>query len=178
MPGSLPQFERIEIPVRIGLVADTHRHSGSPIGLPLPLIRGLDGCELIMHAGDFNSSAVFDELRQIAPVVGVHGNNDELDIVRALPDRRYLLAGEKRIGLIHAHQRGRNAREAAMTAMDVDLDCVVYGHSHMPDFSCENGLLLVNPGSPTQRRRAPSRSFAIMAIDEASEIKVEFFSLD
>ena len=148
------------------------------MSLPLPLMRGFEGCDLILHAGDFNSSSVIRELRKVAPVVGVRGNNDELEVVRALPACRYLMAGEKRIGLIHGHQRGRNARHAAMMAMGADLDCIVYGHSHMPDYSCENGLLMVNPGSPTQRRKAPTRSFAIMVVGEASDIEVEFFSLE
>ncbi len=83
MPDSLPQFEVIEIPVRIGLVADTHRRSGAPADLPPDLLRDLGGCDLILHAGDFNSMAVIDELQSVAPVRGVYGNNDELEVVRS-----------------------------------------------------------------------------------------------
>jgi uncharacterized protein len=140
-------------------------------------MRSLDGCDLILHAGDFNSMAVLDELRSLAPVRGVYGNNDEPEVVRALPARQYIQAGACRLGLIHGDKPGKNARQAALAAMKGHVDCIVYGHSHLPDFSCEDGLVLVNPGSPTQRRRAPARSYAIMTIDEASEIDVAFFAL-
>jgi putative phosphoesterase len=177
MQDSSQRPEAITLPARIGLVADTHRRSGSPVGLPLELLRSFEICDLILHAGDFNSMAVFDELAGVAPTRGVHGNNDEVDVLRELPARRYFEVGTKRIGLLHGHQGGRTAREAAIAAVQGAVDCAIYGHSHMPDYSCENGLLLVNPGSPTQRRRAPNRSFAIMTIDERSELGVEFFTL-
>ena len=177
MPDCWQRSEVIALPARIGLVADTHRRSGSLLGLPEQLLRGLEGCDLILHAGDFNAIAVSDALAEIAPVFGVHGNNDEPEVMRALPAARYFVAGEIRLGLIHGHQAVRNARGAALEAMRGRVDCVVYGHSHMPDYSREDGLLLVNPGSPTQRRRAEQRSFAIMTIDASSKLDVEFVSV-
>ena len=170
--GSLQPSEVIEVPARIGLVADTHRWSGRRLGLPEQLLRGLDGCELILHAGDFNAMWVYDELAEIAPVFGVHGNNDEADVVKQMPLQRFFTAGTYRLGLVHGHVPGRTARQSALEAMGGTVDCVVYGHSHIPDVSREDGLLLVNPGSPTQKRWGPDHCYAIMTIEEEIEVDV------
>lgn len=176
MRNSSPEFEPVAIPARIGLVADTHRPSGSRLGLPAEMLRGLDGCDLILHAGDLNSLDVIEQLGRIAPVAAVYGNNDEPGTIAALPLTRFFSAGVHKLGLIHGHIPGRTARQSAIQVMEGVVDCAVYGHSHIPDVSMENGLLLVNPGSPTQRRWGPHRCYAIMSIDE--EIDVEIVRLN
>lgn len=172
MLNSSQQFEEIAVPARIGLVADTHRRSGSTLRLPVDMMRGLDGCDLILHAGDLNSLDVMVQLGRIAPVAAVYGNNDEPAAIEALPLMRFFNAGDHKLGLIHGHEPGRTARQSALQVMGGVVDCAVYGHSHIPDLSTENGLLLVNPGSPTQRRWGPHRCYAIMSIDEEIEVEI------
>lgn len=177
MPDCLQPSDEIQLPARIGLVADTHRRSGSALGLPPALLQGLDGCDVILHAGDFNSWAVHETLAAVAPVYGVYGNNDEPDVIARLPAMRYFTAGDLTLGLIHGHQAGRNARDATVAAMAGRVDCAIYGHSHLPDWSHEGSLTLVNPGSPTQRRRAQHRCFAIMSLDEQARMDIDFVEL-
>ena len=134
------------------------------------MLRELESCDAIFHAGDFNSMAVHELLSSIAPVYGVHGNNDARDVVEALPAQRRFLAGPTRLGLIHGHG-GRGAAACnAFDSMTGEVDAVVFGHSHMPEDRTVNGLRLINPGSPTQRRRAPHRSYAIMTIDDVIRV--------
>lgn len=175
MPDCLQPFEPIDVPARIGLVADTHQRGGRPLNLPDALTRGLEGCDLIMHAGDLNTMDVLNRLGEIAPIVAVYGNNDEMDVIGLLPLARYFRAGEFRVGLMHGHVPGRTARQSAIEVMHGRVDCVVYGHSHIPDLSREDGLLLVNPGSPTQKRWGPDHCYAIMTIDK--EIDVDLIRL-
>ncbi|CAN5634646.1 metallophosphoesterase family protein [soil metagenome] len=145
------------------------------LGLPDVMLSGLEGCDLILHAGDLNSLDVLRRLGEVAPVVAVSGNNDEPEVLKHLPAERVFNAGRHTIGLMHGHLPRPTARQSAVQVMRGKVDCVVYGHSHIPDLSDEGGLLLVNPGSPTQRRSAPHRSYAIMMVDD--EIAVEFFQL-
>ncbi|MEZ4570296.1 MAG: metallophosphoesterase family protein [Thermomicrobiales bacterium] len=171
----MPAHKVIDLPARIGLVADTHRRAGGAVHLPDELLAGLAGCDLILHAGDLNTWGVLDILGEIAPVEAVHGNNDEPDVVRALPETMYFTAGDISLGLLHGHKPGGTARQSAIQSMAGLVNCAVYGHSHIPDLSREGDLLLVNPGSPTQRRRSPHHSYAIMTIDR--EISVELVQM-
>jgi putative phosphoesterase len=119
----------MDAPARIGLVADTHRRSGSTLDLPEQLLQELNGCDAIFHLGDFNAPGVLRALESIAPVYGVVGNNDEPELRRLLPEVRYVAVGARRLGLIHGHQAGRNARGAALATMAGDVDCAIYGHT-------------------------------------------------
>jgi hypothetical protein len=161
--------------MRLGLVADTHRPSRLPVFLPSELLRGLAGCDLILHLGDFNSLPVLERLRELGPVLGVYGNNDDAELIALLPRERYLQIGAWKLGMLHGHEGPGVAREVALREMKDRVDCVVYGHSHWPDNTRREGLLMVNPGSPTQRRRAPARTFAIMTVDD--EIAVTHIEL-
>lgn len=143
--------------------------------MPDAMLGGLEGCDLILHAGDLNSLDVLRRLGEVAPVAAVSGNNDEPEVLECLPAERVFNAGRFTIGLMHGHLPGPTARQSAVRVMRGRVDCVIYGHSHMPDLADEGGLLLVNPGSPTQRRSAPHRSYAAMTVDD--EITVEFFQL-
>ncbi len=155
--------------MRLGLVADTHRPSRLPVFLPEELLRGLDGCDLILHLGDFNAPAVLERLQELGPVLGVYGNNDDPGLVEMLPRERFLEIGAWKLGMLHGHDSTLTARQLALREMKDRVDCVVYGHSHWPDLARREGLLMVNPGSPTQRRRAPARTFAIMTVDDEIE---------
>lgn len=172
----MPQFERFDAPLRIGVIGDTHRSSRNRRPLPSALLEALESVDLILHLGDVNSAYVLDELREIAPVRAVHGNNDEPDLQRKLPLERHLKIGTHRIGMIHGHGTRHTARETALARISGGVECIIYGHSHRPECVVRSGILLVNPGSPTQRRYAPRHTYAMMTVD--TEIDVEIAELD
>ncbi len=170
-----PLYEVIDVPARLGLLADTHWQVVPDTGIVGQLLRGLDGCDAILHAGDVTTMAVLRRLEGIGDVLGVAGNNDDIQVVTALPAERHLSVGRWRLGLLHGHGGPGPAREVAYRQMKGSADCVVYGHSHLPDCSRVDGMLMINPGSPSQRRRAPARTYAIMTIDD--ELSVTHFEL-
>jgi putative phosphoesterase len=164
----LPEFELLRAPLRIGLVSDTHLVNTNR-SLPPALIEGLRDCDLILHGGDISRAWVLERLSHIAPVRAVEGNND-YDPELLLPLERYFQVGRHRIGLIHGHDpldRPRmTARRFAQEQMRDIVDCVVYGHSHRPEVAERDGLLMVNPGSPTDPRWAPRPTYAIVEVGE------------
>jgi len=157
-------------PYRIGVVSDTHLHGREP-KLPARLLEGLAGVDLLLHAGDFVDPSVADALEAIAPLVGVAGNNDGADIVRRFGYRQIVEANGRRIGLVHGHMGpGRSTEWKAFHAFRDDaVDLVVFGHSHVPHYETVDGVLLFNPGSPTDKRWQPRYSFGIVEIGERIE---------
>jgi uncharacterized protein len=120
---------------------------------------------LILHAGDLSSLAVLDQLASYAPVEAIQGNVELPDVVASLPLKRKLVVGGVAIGLIHilgdrAHY-ARNARRDFPSAR-----IVIFGHSHVPYVEDANGLLLLNPGSVTDRRAQPHCTIALLTIED------------
>jgi len=155
-------------PLRIGVVSDTHMFSRGA-KLPDAVTAGLRGVDLILHAGDFTDPAVVPLLESIAPLEAVAGNNDGLEIVRRYGYRRVVVAGGRRIGLVHGHEGpGRSTESKALLAFrDEKVDIVVYGHSHIPYYeTTPDGVLLFNPGSPTDKRWQPRYSYGIIELGE------------
>lgn len=169
MQGYLPEFERLQHPIRIGLVSDTHRRNPAK-GLPQSLLGNLAGCDLIFHAGDISENWVLDALRQIAPVRAVTGNNDSFELLKELPEERHFVSGGHRIGLLHGYSdmatRAMTAKAWTLDRMRGIVDCAVYGHSHLPEIAERDGLLMVNPGSPTDYRWAKGPTCGILDVGE------------
>jgi uncharacterized protein len=132
--------------------------------LPDECVAELRRADLILHAGDFNDGAFLDRLRAYAPVEAVHGNNDEPELVARLPNQTIVEVADARIGLVHDAGR-RAGREVRLLARFPDCGAIVYGHSHMPQLKPLDGVWILNPGSPTQRRRAPHRSMIVLDVD-------------
>lgn len=134
------------------VLADTHVRAGHT--LPLAVWDRLRGADLILHAGDVLTGELLEELRQIAPVHAVLGNNDR-DLVGVLPERLELDLAGVRVAMVH-DSGARAGRERRVRRWFPDADIVVFGHSHEPvDAEGLDGQRLFNPGSPTQRRRQP-----------------------
>ncbi len=149
---------------RIGVVSDTHVPSRAPC-VPDAVLRHFEDVELILHAGDLSSLAVLDQLSAYAPVEAVQGNVELPEVVAALPLKREIVVGGCAIGLVHilgerAHYV-RNARREFPGAR-----VVVFGHSHVPFLDDRDGLLLLNPGSATDRRRQPACTVALLIIED------------
>lgn len=149
--------------MRIGVLSDTHMPSRARV-LPHQLFTAFEGVELILHAGDLTTLDVLDPLRAIAPVEAVVGNTDPWDVAHRLPEQRLLELDGVSVGLVHGHVGpGRDTKERARRTFP-DARVVVFGHSHWPLIVEEDGQLLLNPGSPTDRRTAPQHSCAILTI--------------
>ncbi|WP_322922312.1 metallophosphoesterase family protein [Paenibacillus campi] len=162
----------------IGVVSDTHLLSHRLI-VPTTLLEGLADAELIIHAGDFCDWGVYERLEQIAPVEAVAGNNDPNDIVKRLGERKIIERGGKRIGIVHGDGgfRGSTPDRAFHAFTPAEVDVIVFGHSHVPYAEQREGVLLFNPGSPTDKRMQPRYSYGKLFI-EADEIRYEHYFFD
>lgn len=100
---------------------------------------------------------MLDELRGLGPVEAVYGNMDEQALRESLPQRRIVEIGDARIGMVHI-PGPRTGRTARLTDWFPGCGAVLYGHTHVPELARHDGVWILNPGSPTERRRAPQRS--------------------
>jgi putative phosphoesterase len=151
--------------MRIGLVSDTHL-GASAVKLPDALVRGLQGVDYILHAGDWTHPHVAEMLEHIAPVDGVAGNNDGPELVRRYGRRKLIELGGCRIGIVHGDLgQGRWTEEKAQTSFREDrTGLILFGHSHTPYRKRAGDTLLFNPGSPVQKRRQPLYSYGILKL--------------
>ena len=149
----------------IAVISDTHLPRG-PRRLPEACVERIAAADLLLHAGDFSTLEVLRELEAIGPpVLGVHGNVDSGELRRLLPAERVVEAEGTRIAMVHdAGPRG--GRLARLRARFGDrADAIVFGHSHMPlHEQADDGFQVLNPGSPTERRRAPTHTMGLIRV--------------
>ncbi|HEY0417375.1 MAG TPA: metallophosphoesterase family protein [Gaiellaceae bacterium] len=149
--------------MRVAVISDTHMPKGRR-RLPAACLDRLRAADLILHAGDLASVAFLEELRRLGPPVEcVVGNVDEPALHRLLPLEAVVEAGGARIGMVHV-AGARAGREARLTARFPGCDAVVYGHSHEPQVERVGEVWILNPGSPTERRRAPARTMLELCV--------------
>lgn len=162
--------------LKIGVVSDTHLSDRREIRLPAELMKGLSGVELILHAGDWISLRVAEELEKVAPVEGIAGNNDGPDIVNRFGYKKIVSANGVRMGLIHGDGYGKTTERRAFDAFEgQDIQVIVFGHSHVPYMEKKSGILLFNPGSPTDKRRQPLYSYGIIDVQEGGVTAEHFY---
>jgi putative phosphoesterase len=130
-------------------------------------VRELERADLILHAGDVVGAAVLRELEAHAPVEAVFGNMDEPALREVLPERRVVEIERVRIGMVHI-PGSRAGREERLLRWFPGCDAVVYGHTHVPQVERHRGVWVLNPGSPTERRRAPSRTMLVLEAESGS----------
>jgi len=127
-------------------------------GVAAELLTAVARADIVLHAGDITSRQALAELEEMVETYAVLGNNDR-DLLELLPESRLLELGGVRIAMVH-DSGTRAGRPRRLHRRFPDADLVVFGHSHVPvDEVGENGQLLFNPGSPTQRRSQPHRTF-------------------
>jgi putative phosphoesterase len=149
--------------VLIAIVSDTHIPRGRRT-LPPACVERLRAADLVLHAGDLTSVAFLEELRSLGPPVeAVVGNVDEPALHELLPVERVVEAGEARIGMVHVGGP-RAGRPERLAARFPGCAAVVYGHSHLPEVTRHRGVWILNPGSPTERRRAPFPSLIELTV--------------
>lgn len=157
----------------VGVVSDTHMPSRAR-EIPGALAERLRTVDVILHAGDLTTVAVLREFERLAPVMAVSGNVDEEALWKLLPRTRTVALGGFRVGIVHGDGGGPSTIERARRAFE-GVDCIVFGHSHAPTVEHYRSALMVNPGSPTDPRRQPRPSFAILTIEQ--EIRAEIVYL-
>lgn len=169
------RFEEFPTPITIGVVADTHlRDASRP--LPKVLLDGLKAVDLILHCGDVTTRPVLEMFEKIAPVRAVVGNNDEPSLMMDLPLRRMFMFGDFRVGMLHGHGGGRlTAQKLTEQILVGKVDIAVFGHSHRPLCEWNDGTLLFNPGSATDRRWEPRHSYGIIRIDTGIDADLHFY---
>jgi putative phosphoesterase len=148
--------------MRLAVVSDTHLPRGRR-QLPPRLVEECAAADLILHAGDFSALSVLVELELLGPVQAVLGNCDDDALAARLPIERVVEAAGVRIGMVH--DSGAAAGRAGRMRMRFPAcDAVVFGHSHLPLIEQHGDLLLVNPGSALERRRAPVCTMAVLDV--------------
>jgi len=149
--------------VIVAVIADTHLPRGTR-RLPDACLARLRAADLILHAGDVVAEAVLDELEQLGPPVhAVYGNMDNAALRDRLPHTCVVDARDVRIGMTH-DPGPRAGREERLARRFPGCGAVVYGHTHQPQVSRSGGVWILNPGSPTERRRAPSHTMIVLEI--------------
>lgn len=159
---------------RLLLLADTHVPKRAR-DLPAEVWTAVDEADVVVHAGDWVDVRLLDELEQrAARLVAVWGNNDHGQLRERLTEVARVTIEGVRIGVVHETGDSRG-REARCSEAYPDLDVLVFGHSHIPwDSTTPTGLRLLNPGSPTDRRRQPHCTYmtAIAAGGRLSDVRL------
>jgi uncharacterized protein len=153
--------------VRALVLADTHIRSGASRALPEEVWTAAGEVDVILHAGDVLVVELLEALARFAPVHAVLGNND-LTLTSILPEALELELDGVHLAMIHDSGQ-RVGRPARMKRRFPDAQVVLYGHSHLPDDSLgPHGQRLFNPGSCTERRRAPERTYGILELGDGA----------
>ena len=141
--------------MRVLLVADTHVPKRAR-DMPAVVWDEVARADVVLHAGDWVEPSLLDELEERADrLVACWGNNDGDELRRRLPERADVTLGGLRFTVVH-ETGASGGRDARMAMLYPDTDVLVFGHSHIPwDTTAKTGLRLLNPGSPTDRRRQP-----------------------
>lgn len=151
--GPTTSQRRFDDPLTIGVISDTHIYTGSRRVVPPGVIRLFQraAIDLLVHLGDANSRTVLEELADLAPLIAVPGNNDDPELHYMLTETTRFTVGDRTFGVLHGHG-GRSAKQEAIRRFAGKVDCVLFGHSHMPLLDRVEGTILFNPGSATDRR--------------------------
>ena len=155
--------------MRLVLIADTHVPKRAR-DLPAQVWTAVEAADVVIHAGDWVDERLLDECeRRARRLVGVWGNNDHGALRGRLPEVAHVEIEGIRFGVIHETGPAKG-REERCCAQFPELDILVFGHSHIPwDTTGPTGLRLLNPGSPTDRRRQPECTY-LTAVADAGDL--------
>ena len=153
----------------IAVISDTHLPRARR-RLPDACVERIAGADLLLHAGDFLTIDVLRDLESIGPpLAGVHGNVDSPELRRLLPAERVVEAAGARIAMVHDAGPRAGRLERMRRRFGDRADALVFGHSHLPLHErSEDGFQIFNPGSPTERRRAPAHTMGLARVDDAT----------
>jgi putative phosphoesterase len=154
--------------VELLLIADTHVPKRAR-DLPVVVWDAVQNADVVVHAGDWVEPALLDHLEErSAKLIACWGNNDGDELRRRLPERADVTLGGLRFTVVH-ETGASGGRDARMALLYPDTDVLVFGHSHIPwDTTAETGLRLLNPGSPTDRRRQPFCTYMTATVSDGA----------
>ncbi|MGV9347194.1 metallophosphoesterase family protein [Streptomyces spiralis] len=163
--------------MRLLLTSDTHLPKRAK-ELPAPLLAELPRADVVLHAGDWVDTATLDLLESRSRrLIGVYGNNDGPELRARLPEVAHAELAGLRFGVVH-ETGPAEGRETRCAARFPELDVLVFGHSHIPwDTTAPSGLRLLNPGSPTDRRRQPHCTYMTAEVADGRLTGVELHRL-
>jgi putative phosphoesterase len=159
--------------VELLLIADTHLPTRAR-DLPASVWDQVTRVDVVFHAGDWVEPPLLDELEARAKrLVACWGNNDGDELRRRLPERAEVVLEGVRFTVVH-ETGASSGRDARMARTYPDTDVLVFGHSHIPwDATATTGLRLLNPGSPTDRRRQPHCTYMTATVADSALSNVE-----
>ena len=161
--------------MKIGLISDTHIPDRLSC-FPENVMKAFEDVDLILHAGDVTDSTVIEKLEEIAPVLAVEGNMDRRFARVDLPKSRIIKVENQKIGILHGDGLVRGDMEQlAYKAMEMGVDILISGHSHIPHGEKIKDVILINPGSPTVPR-TNERTVAILEIN-SEKVEIEFIKV-
>jgi putative phosphoesterase len=147
--------------MQILVISDTH--ITNPGKFPTPLIEKARTVDCIIHAGDFTGVQVYEFLMTLGHLEAVRGNSDEPALRGCLPMKRVVELDGIRIGVIHGHGAPFGMARRALSEFQ-DVQAVVFGHAHKPIQETINGILTINPGSPTTNRFQTSNTYGMLTV--------------
>src|ERR687895_964455 len=161
----------------IAVISDTHMPRGGR-RLPDACVERIASADLLLHAGDLMTVEVLRELEAVGPpVAAVHGNMDTAELRRLLPAERVVDAGGARLAMVHDAGPRTGRLERMRRRFGDRAGAVVFGHSHLPLHErAPDGFQIFNPGSPTERRRAPSHTMGTARV-ESGRVEFELIEL-
>jgi len=164
--------------VKLVLMSDTHM-PGRGRSLPPRLWQAIEDADVVVHAGDWVGADLLDEVESRSRrLIGVYGNNDGPDLRARLPEVAAADLGGVRLVVVH-ETGASSGRERRCSTRYPEADVVVFGHSHIPwDTTSTTGLRLLNPGSPTDRRRQPTHTWMTVQIADGRLGQVELHHLE
>ena len=163
--------------MRLLLMSDTHVPTRAR-DLPTRLWEEVDAADVVLHAGDWMTFGLYESLlARSARLVACWGNNDGDDLRAVLPEVAEVTLDGVRFSVVHETGQ-KQGRERRMAAAHPHTDVLVFGHSHIPwDTTAETGLRLLNPGSPTDRRRQPHCTYMTASVTDGELRDVELHRL-
>jgi hypothetical protein len=154
--------------VRLLVLADTHLPKRAR-DLPAQVWDAVGAADVVVHAGDWVEVDLLDRLQSASPqLIGVYGNNDGPELRARLPETARATLEGVRVTVVH-ETGGAKGREARADRGYRDTDLLIFGHSHIPwDSTSPGGIRLLNPGSPTDRRRQPHRTYLTAELQDGA----------
>ena len=151
------------------VLSDTHAFKLED--LPKTLLKKIEEADLVVHAGDFDTYEFYHELQRSANLKAVAGNSDDYEIIQELPETLKFEVGDFGVGVTHMPIFD-DFSDLIYKAKELEVDIMIFGHTHRPFLKEVGGIVLLNPGSPTEPRFSPP-SFAEIVVDDIVEIAIK-----
>ena len=156
--------------MKIVVISDTHIPRVAH-DIPPQIYSDIETCDAIINAGDFVEEALLDKLNILRKTYAVCGNMDTDNLRRRLKQKEVIKFGKFKVGIIHGYGAPRDIEETVMKEF-TEVDAIVFGHSHSATNVLKSGILLFNPGSPTDKIFAKSNSYGILEISDKIEGRI------